>query len=432
VFELPGISALRDQVAGDLRNGKILLFKGLPRSGRTALVRAVQRAYDDTSDRPAVSLHLSTRSDPELIAYRLRDAVTKHGHAAVLIDDWGTLLRSQQGGMWQSRLRMACVDWPEASGVGALIVSGVGEDLSRSGVPGSPLADAANVVLHWPLPSQTEIVGSLLRGGWAAEEARTAVAQYGAHPELLNLSTTGVLPANTLSNTVLSVVGAVGAEGAARLLDLGRKPDAHLATETMDGLLVAAVYSPSPGRTALVAALRDAGLLGLLPGGMSRWPETMAESVRRFHARIYGKRDLIWSDRYIGYNSSALARFLDDLSVLGQTCWLRLLSRRPPAAVAGSAERESFTGRLPIWKHRGLEVSWHTYNWNDDLALHDRQLLAVDRRDGYHLPPVDRMVGVVHPGNENDAYLPRIAVNHVLDVWARSRCYACLRNRVQH
>jgi hypothetical protein len=77
-------------------------------------------------------------------------------------------------------------------------------------------------------------------------------------------------------------------------------------------------------------------------------------------------------------------------------------------------------------------MSWHAVDARDIAGLHDRQLLVVERVDGFHMPPADRVVGLVPPGNENDAYLARAPVSQMLRAWSRSRCYACSKRGTPH
>lgn len=146
MLDLEPFRSLVDRIVEGLLSGQKVVLRGLPKSGRTVLLEAVAAEAERLLEIPPVRFdgHTSiTALEPRL--ERLI-ADSRRGFGLLLVDDLGTLLRSTHGATWQTRLNSQCVDGPHAKSIGVLMSCGTGENLSRIGLPGSPLVDSAHVL----------------------------------------------------------------------------------------------------------------------------------------------------------------------------------------------------------------------------------------------------------------------------------------------
>lgn len=349
-------------------------------------------------------------------------AAEEHGVAVILVDDVGLLLRSAAGPGIQARLTAATVDGKRARDIGVLLVASHADALSRTGLRGSPIADAANRYLAMPLLTGVEITSALVSAGESLPQAAALVALCGAHLPLIDQSRASAQRASDadIAQAMLKAVAGLHAGGANRVLDLARRPDRALPTLLTDSELPPLVWQVAADRTQLCPVLVTAGMADLVPGGRQTWPSDPAASALRFRARTYGAPEALWCDRYFGSGIAEFIRFIDRLAQMGGTFRLSLLGSNEGVVGLPTHLRERLRERFRSWSARGLEISWRIVRAEDFADLHDRQIIFPHRLDGYHLPPCDRITGRVPVGNENDAYLPRAPVTKLLEAWSRA------------
>lgn len=421
-----------EDLAENLVYGRKVLVRALPNSGRSLLLEEVARRYAEVTGEQPIIVRPGDGQTPESVVRAVTREVRKVASAALLIDDWGYMMRSSPSTPWQQRLNSLCVDGPLGNVVGVLLTASSGENLSQTGIPGSPLADAVHEVRGMPIPEAVDMVEQLRKHGVTLPRAEALVESFGGHTRLLEAAQSGD-PREEVRRCMFQIAAKVGNEGASRILNLSRKPGLHLAYQPSDEHLVPAVYAPFPGRTAVLPALHQAGLADLLPGSGDSWPASQSRSSDRLSARLMAGDDAYWFDRYMYSALPELLQTLNRVSLTlnGRAMTLRLLSGSPRSPV-GSTDATHVVSAFSAFARRGLTVQWHWVDQRDIIPMHDRQLVFRSQTDGYHLPPADRIVGRVSPGNEVDAYLPRAPLGRMESAWSRSKCWACLSPSISH
>ncbi|WP_375765097.1 hypothetical protein NR798_25615 [Archangium gephyra] len=423
-LDLPSIDALASTIAEHLSDGHVVILRGLPSSGRTTTMDIVAEKLNSTLGIQVEKINPKTSSaEFEAVLPRAMKSAESLGFSSIVVDDFGALLRLSQGGVWQARLNSVCVDGALARHIGVLLVCGQGENVSRTGLKGSPLADAANLSLQVPCLAAAEVALSLEAEGLSDEQTKQLVSRYGCHLGLLSKAQKSPnleVDTASLEQAILKSVSKLTLEGAERILDLARKPTHSLASMPSDLGLSSLVFHPQPGRTQLVPALEQAGISKLLIGGVDAWPSDFHESVRRFRARIHGESEVLWFDRYFGSGLRDLMKFLDALADGSERLSLRLLGSAAGTDDLPDYLLRLFRARLSHWKNKGMSVSWRLIAQEDFVEMHDRQLISLSRVDGYNLPACDRITGHQPVGNTNDSYLPRAPVSRILLAWDNS------------
>lgn len=263
--------------------------------------------------------------------------------------------------------------------------------------------------------------------GADVNRAAALIAEYGGHLALIEsaeASEAGRAREDLVEDVLLEAAAHVSPEAAERLLDLARRPNRQLASTPIDHALAPLVFHPGTGVTQLVPALRKAGLGSLLIGGEESWPSDLKASVRRFRARIYGQRRVLWFDRYFGRGCRRLISFLDGIAATRQVLELHLLGSGAGIEDLPPELLQEFQERQSEWRKQGLEVAWHLIDDADFTRMHDRNLISVARTDGYNMPPCTRMFGHDPVGNAVDTYLPKAPVSRLLLAWERSKPFA--------
>ena len=427
MLDLDRFRSLTERIVECLAYGQKVLLRGMPKSGRSYVADAVAADVERVLD--IAPARFQRDIDIAALEPGLEKVITdaRRGLGVILIDGFGTLLRSADGATWQTRLNSQCVDGPHAKSIGMLITCGTGESLSRIGLPGSPVVDSANVVLFTPILPRGDVISALAASGTEITRATNLVSEYGGHLALVAkaaASDTARAVGSYVEEVLLEAVAHTAPEAAERLLDLARRPGRQLASIPVDQGLAPLVFHPEAGATQLVPALRQAGLGNLLIGGAESWPSELKASVRRFQARTYGQKRVLWFDRYFGRGCRRLMTVLDAVAVGWRASELQLLGSNPGVEDLPTHLLEEFQVRQSAWRKQGLEVAWHVIDDGDFARMHDRQLVSAERTDGYSMPPCTRMIGHDPVGNAVDAYLPRAPVGRLLDAWSRSRLFA--------
>lgn len=425
LLDLPSHRALAEEITDHLLDGDVVVLLGQPSSGRTSVVQLVRELA-------SAVCWVSQTIDPEIeseeavasVAAAVAEAENS-GLGIIVVDDLGKLLRTAAGGSLQSRLTAAAVDGPRARDIGVLLTATYADALSRTGLRGSPVADAAQRYVAMPLLSGDEVVSTLVAAGETSDKAASLVETYGSHLLLIELARRygGSLGEVQVREATLGAVAGLHAGGASRVLDLARRQERGLPTAAIDAELPPLVWKSETGRSRLSLALVAGGIADLLPGSVATWPSDPATSVLRFRARTYGAREALWFDRYFGSGLIDFIHFIDRLAQMSGPLQLDLLGSNN--GIDGLPERikARFRERMHSWRSRGLCIEWRLIDGRDYADFHDRQLVFPHRIDGYHLPPCDRITGRTAVGNENDAYLPRAPVAAITTAWQRARRY---------
>ncbi|MEW2490729.1 hypothetical protein [Streptomyces sp. NPDC048411] len=425
-FRFKSHDVLAEAIVEHLAHGQIVLLRAMPGSGRSVLLASIAEQYKEIIGCAPRILRPEEKADPDSVVREVESQILRWGQAALLLDDWGKMVRSSPGTPWQQRMTRLCVDGPQAVSTGALIVGAPGENLSRFGEQASPLVDAAHEVFLMPLLTVEEISQALSESEIGNVAAESTALEYGGSVGLLRSYADGRLTEAEIEEAVVSLAYHTQSDAAQRIIDLSRREGLELACEEIDARLSPIVIRTSSGRSAIAKAFHSRGIKDLVIGSGSAWPRDRRAAVQRFYCRIYGSDDVFWYDRYLSTGLPDLTDFLDELSTVaeGKNRTLRLLSGRPLKQI-GPAAQARFVSAATTWAARGLHVYWHAVQRKDIGPLHDRQLVSRSRLEGHHLPPADRLVGKVPAGNENDALLPHAPIASIEAAWLRSSCLMC-------
>ncbi|WP_405659412.1 hypothetical protein [Streptomyces sp. NBC_00079] len=425
-FRFKSHDAIADAIVEHLAYGQIVILRAMPDSGRSVLLASVAEKYKEIIGCAPRILRPEGQADPDSVVQEVELQISRWGQAALLLDDWGRMVRSFPDIPWQQRMTRLCVDGAQAVSTGALIVGAPGENLSRFGEQASPLVDAAHEVFLMPLLTVEEISQALREAGIGSVEAESTALEYGGSVGLLRSYVDGQLTEAEIEEAVVSVAYHAQSDAAQRIIDLSRREGLELACDEIDVRLCPVVIRTSSGRSMIAKAFHSRGVKDLVSGSGAAWPRDRKAAVQRFYCRIYGSDDAFWYDRYLSTGLPDLTDFLDELSIMaeGRNRTLRLLSGSPLNPIEPVVQAR-FVAAATTWAARGLHVYWHAVQRRDIGPLHDRQLVSRSRLEGHHLPPADRLVGKVPAGNENDALLPHGPIAFIEAAWLRSSCLMC-------
>ncbi|WP_326773017.1 hypothetical protein [Streptomyces sp. NBC_01445] len=426
MFRFKSHDTLAEAIVEHLAYGQIVILRAMPGSGRSVLLSNIADKYKDIIGCAPRILRPEEKTDPDSVVQEVESQIARWGQAALLLDDWGRMVRSSPDTPWQQRMTRLCVDGPQAISTGALVVGAPGENLSRFGEQASPLVDAAHEVFLMPLLTVEEISQALCEAGIDGVEAQSAAREYGGSVGLLRSYADGRLTEAKIEEAVVSVAYHAQSDAAQRIIDLSRKEGLELACDDIDVRLCPVVIRTSSGRSMIARAFHSRNIKDLVTGSGPAWPRDRKSAVQRFYCRIYGSDDVFWYDRYMSTGLPDLTDFLGELSTVaeGRNRTLRLLSGSPFKQIEPAVQAR-FVSAATTWAARGLHVYWHTVQKRDIGPLHDRQLVSRSRLEGHHLPPADRMVGKVPAGNENDALLPHAPIASIEAAWLSSSCLMC-------
>lgn len=402
-----------DAIAIEVLSSHVVALQGLPRSGRSSLLRRVGVSCGATGlfvNGRLVS-ESNHRSEADRIGDELSAIVHAHGAAQLIIDDFGTVMRSTFGHVFQAAMRSIVVDGEMSQAVGCLVSACLTDPIRARGRRGSPLLAVAR---YWH-PGWLDLEGS------ESSPPRQAISS-----DLLRACGSNVALIDRLRT---------GSEAAARsyvsanldrwLTDLNPEDLDLLSDAVVPGM----PYRPGHDRLAplLWRENGSVGLAELLPRDrvvallLGPWPSTLPNSASRFAGRIGREPSPLWIDRYILKHPSELGAFLRGVSALANPSELRLLTTRYGSSeMSASARRALRTTLVPV-AHAGLQVSIREAAQRDISALHARQLLLPTLGTAFQLPPEDRILGVTPVGNESDAVLsfPDWALAEA--AWGRAR-----------
>lgn len=410
----PTVAELAEEVGLELLDGATVVLVGLPRSGRTTVVDLVAELLGAS----ALLVHGRTidaadyRTQLESIEAELGTRVETLGHAELLLDDFGLLMRQTFGHAFQAALRALMVDGPLARRTGALLTASIGDPLIAPGRHGSPLVAHARIRFSpWLSDRDYELVTP------DGPERRVRAELCGSNVALLARADAG--------------------EGAARgFADLQiHRWLTELSQSDLDLLLAAAdsavPYKPDHDRVAplltrvggtvrLIAAIPQVRLRDARVGP---WPAAIRQTADRFALRIGAEPSPLWLDRYLGAHPNELAALIDELTRRIAPKELRLLATTDGVRKAVS-NPVALRKAIAAAEAAGLKINWRLVDGPDFVLAHARQLVLPSVGTVYILPPEDRVLGVNALGNEGDALASGADFTIAEAFWSRSGPFA--------
>jgi hypothetical protein len=404
---LPSDSRWIDQVIGRLIDGDIVLVRGLPRTGKSAVCDAVSNELGASG-----YLVVGSRVDEanqgdvrERIESEVMARIALEHSAQLIFDDYGKAIRRSQGGRLHSFLYRLLVDGPNARDTGALLTSRYGDDLDLR-FAGSPLLSRAQVL---QLPETDDEDAAVL--GMDLSELRTLAGSSTAFArrmlDLPNASSTFALVeylnadrsrlAQDLPPEVIEVL-----LGARAIEDLGPT-----------GTKILEIFGTTDGHQGFEPArcIVQSAFLQELKAESPGWPSSRAESVDRFANLLAGAEDALWVDRYLFAKPAELSNFLHDLRARTDT-HLRLLG-------SDDLDNQALTRQvgLAIGGLNGVEA--RTMTRSSRRQLHDLHLVLPMTKSGFVLPTAGVITSCDHPGSAVCVRMPGLPVNYG-EYWRRA------------
>lgn len=392
---LPSEQTWVEVVAQRLIDGERLLVRGLPRSGKTLLSRAVAEVLGETAfyvDGGAIT-EQNQAEQHDLLQAELASRVTRHDCAQLVFDGYGRAIRRSRGAILHSRLYGQLVDGYRSRDIGALFTSRYADALDIK-VSGSPLLGRATTI---ELPRLTEEDAAELGLDFAAARAylgdssalarRALNAAPDGHPDSIVDFVSINAPSIGRDLPVGAVQVLVGASDFADVDGTSRRALRTLGSE-------------SGGHFTVAGVVEDSNLVAELRARNHRWPSTDAESVARFCALLAESTGPLWVDRYIYEHPEELARFL--ASVRQSTdVPVRLLGK--PARDHAAVRKE-----IAVALDGLTDVEARVMAYRDIKPLHDRHLVDPTSRIGFVIPMADVILGRVEVGSAVVVEMPGI------------------------
>ena len=399
-----------DDVADRLLAGDRLLVRGLPRSGKTLLARAVADLLGETAiyvdganitEQNQAEQHARLRADVE-------DRVQTHDCAQLVFDGYGRAIRRSRGAILHSQLYGQLVDGSRSRDIGALFTSRYADALDIK-VSGSPLLGRVTVI---ELPTLTDADASKL--GLDLETARssfgdsTTLARLALNAEPMG-SADGIVDFLSINATSL---GRDLPPGAVQVL-VGARNFGE--ADGMSRRALRSLGSASDGGYRVARVVADSRLVSELGAKNHRWPGTDAASVDRFCELIDDCLNALWVDRYLFEHPEPLARFLTSVR----------RSTAVPIRLLGKPVTDHRVVRVGISAHidKVPNVEARVMSYQDVKALHDRHLVDPTRGIGFVLPTADVILGRVEPGSAVSVVMPSLDFNYD-DCWSRGASLA--------
>jgi energy-coupling factor transporter ATP-binding protein EcfA2 len=398
-----------EQIALQLLDGRRILVRGLPRSGKTWLAQAVASTLQETAltvrGRNFEEGNQATLR--ETIISDLDDRLQEHRSVQLIFDDYHLALRRTQGKRLQARLVARLIDSPLAQDTGALFLARQSSVLHLP-MRGSPLVSRLQVVQQ-PRWSAADIQDSCPKESVEYLASRLGMSipnliqylsadgdRYKHHVQRLAIDGPSILddlPPNSLQALA------------------GSKTLAELDESDIDQM-VGLVWQSDEQSLSWVDAVHDADLRSMLSGGSGSWPAEQKNSAEKFSALVAGCEGVIWSDRFMFVDPDSLAKFLLAVrSVSG--IHMQLLGSDWDGATRIDARNLRTVAAIA-----GVELRFMTFD--DRKALHDRHLARRGEAGGWVLPTVDVILSQKAPGSALATKAPRFTLNYE-KVWGRSR-----------
>jgi len=393
---MEALDQFAESLAIDLLDARVIALQGLPRSGRSGVLRRVHDACGDS----AVLLQgrsvteSNHRQMVQRVEAQLRQRMADFGAAQLIVDDFGLVMRSSFGHVFQGALRASVVDGDEAPSIGCLVATCLSDPVQVRGKRGSPLLAVAHYrFMPW----------------YSESDVAVAAQQAGMSPhELLRLCGSNIALIDRLIIGSFAEAETFAATSVDRwMADLTPGDLADIDSAARGS----APYSSGHDRIAPLLFKDQASvqLAGLIPQSrvinalLGAWPSSLVGSASRFASRVGYEPTPMWVDRYLVLHPAALADFLKRVAAACPPTALRLLTTRAGTAQLSSADRASLSTAIADASNAGMAIAIRVADSRDVSALHARQLLLPVVGRAYQLPPEDRVLGLVPVGNESDS-----------------------------
>ncbi len=410
---LAPLAALAEDIALRCLDGEVVALRGLPRSGRTTVVKLVLDHLEGTCllvDGRNVR-NVGVPGVMDTIDRHIAAAIPREGSAQIIIDDFGHAMRHDIGYQFQAGLRARIVDRSDEARVGALLVARLGDPLRFRRQRGSPLTAVARFLFPpWYAATVFESVAHEI--GW---EPAHVEAFCGSNPALIDrLQREGAAGAMAFATENLeSWLSDIDDSLQVRLSDICVRVTSQ---EPGDDRL-APLLSRAEG-IRIAGALDHDRLCAELAG---RWPADVPGSAARMALRIADDPAPLWIDRFFGPYPFAFGSLLMELGTRLGPRTLRLLGTSKGTEELTSEAVATLRLKIEAVRSTGLEVEWRLAHDEDYFELHARQLLLSRTAKAYGLPPVDRIVCAERLGNEGDSILIAPDFEGAERSWSRAR-----------
>ena len=404
--------AKRDQVIDGLLSGQKRRIDGFFYSGKSRFLSEISQHLEQLSLKPVSISADDTLANINEKLSALEGLTQELGHGVVLADDFDRILHYHSEGLAiEARLHAACVNSPSAAAIGLVLTTRPNSALSAFGpARGSPLEASLMV---------TETVPSRAIAGTVEE-----IHRYGAFAEVVKGHTAREID-RILARIVLTLASELSSSDSEiiRLVaDRQSQGRPYVLSSTADRLFPAVIADPTnPSLARVGTAILEQDLLSLTVG--SPWPTDIETSASRLAARLGFAPVAYWVDKYWGKSADAAAKFLDKLShKLLVPLRLNILTS-DLAGVGGKFDEleRLIKPLLGRWKTLGMQIEIKAMPGADEVRFHDRQLSFERRRDGFELPPFDRIACRTAPGNTSDRHSLVFDLGNLRTVWNRSR-----------
>lgn len=404
---LPSDREWIEDVAGLVFDGAILLTRGLPRSGKTSLAKAVA----DELGESAIFVSGRDFDEKSQVARReeLRrtvvDTVARCGVAQVVFDDYGRAIRRSGGGALHSMLYGLLVDGPVAQDVGALLTSRFGDDLTLR-FSGSPLLSRARTISQ-PVLQEKDAEslglswGDLIRLiGTATSLARrldAASSSTRAYQVVEYLKADAHAISNDLPTSAIEVL-------------LGAKDHREADNFAQQALLSLGSLNEE-GVFEFAQVVEESELCAEVQVRAPGWPASPTGSVEQFAEMLAGAEYAYWVDRYMCADPAALRAFL--LGLRKRTgARLRLLTCEDRDVLR-------FVDRVRDEVASIDDVEVRLMKYYDRADLHDRHLALPAFGTGFVLPTAGVITGRDAPGSAIAVRMPALPVDYS-EYWKRA------------
>ncbi|MFI2210028.1 hypothetical protein [Streptomyces sp. NPDC020141] len=396
-----------------LIDGEIIIVRGVPDSGKTTLLNAVEKELGDTSvstrGRAYTEEDQSARS--ENVQKQVGEVLDRHGTAQLLFDDYPHALRRSHGVRLQRQLLHLLVDGEHSVDMGALLTGRWARSMHLVS-SGSPLVARARVMpLPTPAEADFEAVGcsrsldaAAAVGGNTALLAR--VTSVLGRPALHQVRDSAELRAPQWVEDApwdaVQWIKNVVHNGPAAL------PSDDFAAEALAPL----VFSVGDGLYDVMSALKSDAALVALDGRAPTWPDRWTESVTTFCGLLAGATSVVWVDRYLAVNPSAMLHFVEDVRGTCGTRILMLIAQDQAGKVDASV----------MAALKALDCEIRTMHPGDRKRLHDRHLIFLGGRRGGVVMPTGRVVLCEDPpGTAMAVQAPLLDQSLIREAWGRGR-----------
>lgn len=400
MVRLPSEVKWVEKVADDLLDGVIVLTRGLPRTGKTELAKAVVALLGES----AILVSGKQFSEETQAAQRenlkaqVEQTVSTFGAAQVVFDDYGSAIKRSQGGVLHSMLYGLLIDGPLASDIGVLLTSRFEDDLSLR-FAGSPLLSRARTVpqpmlhdedaaiLGLTLSDLVHVAGSTTS---LARRLGDVTSQVRTYEILEYLKADAPAPSADLPAAAVEVM-------------LGARAFDDADPFAQQALLTFGNVDDSKGFM-MARAVADSGLCEDLRVRGPGWPSSRSDSVALFVEMLAGVEMAYWVDRYLCTDVASLRDFLTEVRKRIDTR-LRLITCDSPGDIALAPAVVSNISAIA-----GVEVRFMTHY--DRRDLHDRHLALPALQSGFVLPTSGVITSRDSPGSAVAVRMPDLPVDY--------------------